>query len=938
MLFFETLRQKASQIPFLDKISENFLSTLSRDEKFRLKYKLPEEENLLNDISVDISVITGYNLSSEAEAAAENRTSTYVYSGRLFLTDHYLVFRDSVNNDSCRFTLNISTIKKVERAQNNSLLFSLNVVLYEGTRMVIQFIGSRYKSEEFSLMLKTKLKQNIQNTKRLHDFVKGFYSDYLISKNVLKNGDAEPPAGGLGQIFKYPGDHIAQKEKAKLRLWFEYFRDNGINLSLVRQPMFNKLVRVGIPNRLRGEIWELCAGSMYLRFAHQDEYQKILEDNKGKNSKAIEEIEKDLCRSLPEYSGYQDDEGILRLRNVLVSYSWKNPDVGYCQAMNIVVAALLIFMTEEQAFWCLTRLCDTYIPGYYSKTMYGTLLDQRVFESLVESKMPLLWAHITTHDIQLSTVSLPWFLSLFFTSMPLTFAFRIMDLFFHSGPKCLFQVALAVLKINGEDLLEVDDDGMFIAILKNYFQTLDQPAHPESTDIKYQQFTKFQELLVVAFKEFNVITEDLVELERSKHKSTIFQNIESFAKRTQLRNLPPVRNLTPENISNIYDIYYQSIETHKISMGVGSSKMNLNAFGLFLAKFCDWCKPIEGDDKPIYQNQKQAFIKRLFDRWDFTSSGELTLSDVVVGIDKLVSKDLMEMVNTFFELFDDRKTGQIQREEILQMSEALLFLTKPWEIGKFADFITQQTIENDIAENIASRSDLNFNEDVAIPKGVVIDDQKYKQMQLERYLEAASSFLKRCFEYARPLEIDDSIDLIDVNDSVTEERDEMEAKELESIKANAALNPETPRIIDLPTFRMIILANETYELLFSSTLRKSIHLDEEVNAFDDKVKALRNVFDGLIADGRRVAHQVRRRVDSVTTKTNASINSNDKQDDLADFSAEQTSDHADILADDLLDLGIDNGNTQHQRQKVDMLNVSSHNTDSKDLNLIEFEA
>ena len=81
-------------------------------------------------------------------------------------------------------------------------------------------------------------------------------------------------------------------------------------------------------------------------------------------------------RSLPSVAAaYHAEEGILRLRNVLTAFSWKNPDVGYCQAMNIVSAALLIYMSEEQVFWCLVNLCEFYIPGYYSKTKCnGTLL------------------------------------------------------------------------------------------------------------------------------------------------------------------------------------------------------------------------------------------------------------------------------------------------------------------------------------------------------------------------------------------------------------------------------------------------------------------------------------------------------------------------------------------------------------------------------------
>jgi len=44
--------------------------------------------------------------------------------------------------------------------------------------------------------------------------------------------------------------------------------------------------------------------------------------------------------------------------------------------------------------------------------MHGTLLDQRVFESLVQRCLPLIHDHFQAVDVQLSVASLPWFLSL----------------------------------------------------------------------------------------------------------------------------------------------------------------------------------------------------------------------------------------------------------------------------------------------------------------------------------------------------------------------------------------------------------------------------------------------------------------------------------------------------------------------------------------------
>lgn len=121
--------------------------------------------------------------------------------------------------------------------------------------------------------------------------------------------------------------------------------------------------------------------------------------------------------------------------------------------MNLVTASFLIYMSEEQCFWCLTVLCDRLLPGYYrcaasssprcvslspprtdaypsspslarSPSMYGTVLDQRVFEHLVQRCLPFLHDHFAANDIQLSVASLPWFLSLYISSMPMVFAFR----------------------------------------------------------------------------------------------------------------------------------------------------------------------------------------------------------------------------------------------------------------------------------------------------------------------------------------------------------------------------------------------------------------------------------------------------------------------------------------------------------------------------------
>jgi hypothetical protein len=83
--------------------------------------------------------------------------------------------------------------------------------------------------------------------------------------------------------------------------------------------------------------------------------------------------------------------------------------------------------------------------------MAGTILDQKVFEYLVERTLPMLSQHFKERDIQLSLASLPWFLSLYLASMPLVFAFRVVDCVLLFGPRvcfffitCISLIALAV--------------------------------------------------------------------------------------------------------------------------------------------------------------------------------------------------------------------------------------------------------------------------------------------------------------------------------------------------------------------------------------------------------------------------------------------------------------------------------------------------------------
>ena len=490
-------------------------------------------------------------------------------------------------------------------------------------------------------------------------------------------------------------------------------------------------------------------------------------------------------------------------------------------------------MTEEQAFWQLSVICDTLLPGYYSTTMYGTLLDQRVFESLVEKTMPILHEHFQKTDIQLSVVSLPWFLSLFINSMPLDKAMRVLDVFFSEGIRVLFQVALGVLRVNGEELLDCQDDGTFIQILKNYFNSLDDSAHPNSSNPKMKQVTRFMELFVVSFKEFSVITNQTISEQRSKYKNNVLNGIESFAKRTTIRNLHDFGKLTHEDLGIIYDRFNNALFVGTGRVGLGGvqgqlTRMDYETFKTFLAGIATWAHEKEEEVQSPKNGRSRAasvqadreipaehaFLHRLFRRWDREMQGTLSLQDVVRGVAELSMVDLMATIGWFFAVHDRDSDGKLDKDEILQMSESLLFVTR----------------------NLTSSG---------------------SEAGADHYLSAISGFIHNAFQYAEAH-----------SEPLLIPGDDFEVPEV--VSANTALDPHKRLYITLPTLRMIILADETLERLFDYILPSTIVLTPALPQ-SSQPGVLRGFFDSLVSEGARTYGEVRKRIDEVSKEVEESM-------------------------------------------------------------------
>jgi hypothetical protein len=269
----------------------------------------------------------------------------------------------------------------------------------------------------------------------------------------------------------------AQAEKSQVAHWQRVLKK--------KHKKIKSRVRKGIPEALRGQVWQLLSESRLFKWERRDGYY-----NQLINSTVAEDVEtqihKDVVRTFQRHILFKRDDAIQRnllasLTNVLRAYARHDPLVIYCQSMCSLVALFLMFCDEEEAFWLLCALSNP--EGKYALRMLwapGMPLVHTyfyVFSRLLEKHVP----RVAKHFDQFPELALPasyegtqWFTSIFVSSsIPFNFVLRIWDCFLSEGMKIVFRVGLAMMIFFEKDLLVLGDGAEVIEFLQGAYRTLD---------------------------------------------------------------------------------------------------------------------------------------------------------------------------------------------------------------------------------------------------------------------------------------------------------------------------------------------------------------------------------------------------------------------------------------------------------------------------------
>ncbi|XP_010341722.1 small G protein signaling modulator 3 isoform X4 [Saimiri boliviensis] len=253
-----------------------------------------------------------------------------------------------------------------------------------------------------------------------------------------------------------------QRLRWQAHLEFTHNHDVGdltwdkIAVSLPRSEKLRSLVLAGIPHGMRPQLWMRLSGALQKKKNSELSYREIV-----KNS--------------------SNDETI---------------------AAKQVAACLLLFLEEEDAFWMMSAIVEDLLPAsYFSTTLLGVQTDQRVLRHLIVQYLPRLDKLLQEHDIELSLITLHWFLTAFASVVDIKLLLRIWDLFFYEGSRVLFQLTLGMLHLKEEELIQSENSA-------SIFNTLsDIPSQMEDVEL----------LLGVAMRLAGSLTDVAVETQRRKH-------------------------------------------------------------------------------------------------------------------------------------------------------------------------------------------------------------------------------------------------------------------------------------------------------------------------------------------------------------------------------------------------------------------------------------